>query len=259
MPGAAGPRFRENASPIRLRKDPAGVPRCPLTADVTGDDPRQCGPARAPCRPPEPPDPAGTLRTPWSWPGRTRAPAHSRWPAPPRDWRAALAPRPPSRWTLLSTDRAHPQRLRADGPHDGHLIGTAVALHIEGLPDRLRPPARTGPAPGQARIARTRVSTASRGLPVTGRRTRSARSTVRSPSEDVIDPGVCSTAGSCGPPVPSVRFVTSCPTTSRTPTPCKCSGLTPSRAPPPKSSTSGRAAGSAWSTRARSGSPAPGS
>ena len=95
MPDAAGPRFRKNASPIRLRKDPAGVPRCPLTADVTGDDPRQCGPARAPCRPPEPPDPAGTLRTPWSWPGRTRAPAHSRWPAPPRDWRAALVPRRP--------------------------------------------------------------------------------------------------------------------------------------------------------------------
>ena len=47
MPDAAGPRFRKNASPIRLRKDPAGVPRGPLTADVTGDDPRRRAGARA--------------------------------------------------------------------------------------------------------------------------------------------------------------------------------------------------------------------
>jgi hypothetical protein len=46
---------------------------------------------------------------------------------------AAVAPRPPSRWTLLLTDRAPPLRLRADGPQArGHPIATAAALHFQG-------------------------------------------------------------------------------------------------------------------------------
>ncbi len=60
---------------------------------------------------------------------------------------------------------------------------------------------------GQSRQARTRVSTASRwpSAVATGRRTRSARTAVSPGRERVMDSGVYRTAGSGGPPVPSVR------------------------------------------------------
>jgi hypothetical protein len=68
------------------------------------------------------------------------------------------------------------------------VIARTVALCPDGysiysarLPGRPTP--RSAAVPGQARTARTSVSTASRGLPATGRRTHSALSTVRSPSE----------------------------------------------------------------------------
>ncbi len=111
-------------------------------------------------------------------------------------------------------DRGLRARRRDDGA--GGRGGECARARDAG---RARPACGPDPRLSQAvgRDARTRVSTASRSEPSTGRRTRSALSITSPGSSAATASGVISTLGSRGPPTPSVRLSRSCPIASRVP------------------------------------------